>query len=66
MSCGCMDTKKHEAGCLYVDKCIGQENCEDCPRYMDDCDGDEEGLTPADREALDEQMFDDDMLRGKG
>lgn len=21
------------------DKCLGQEKCEDCPRYMDDCDG---------------------------
>jgi len=24
------------------DPCIGQEKCEDCPRYMDDCDGKEE------------------------
>jgi len=24
------------------DKCVGQEKCNDCPRYMDDCDGRED------------------------
>ena len=23
------------------DKCLGQTDCETCPRYMDDCDGKE-------------------------
>jgi hypothetical protein len=25
-----------------MDKCLGQDSCEDCPRYLDDCDGKEE------------------------
>ena len=24
------------------DKCLGQEECQDCPKYLDDCDGKEE------------------------
>jgi len=24
------------------DKCLGQDSCKDCPRYMDDCDGKDE------------------------
>ena len=24
------------------DKCLGQDKCDDCPRYLDDCDGKEE------------------------
>jgi len=23
------------------DKCLGQDSCKDCPRYLDDCDGKE-------------------------
>jgi hypothetical protein len=25
-----------------IDKCLGQDSCEACPRFMDDCDGKEE------------------------
>lgn len=25
------------------DKCLGQDSCEGCNRYCDDCDGKEEG-----------------------
>jgi len=33
-----MSTSIQEAS----DKCLGQETCKDCPRYMDDCDGKED------------------------
>jgi len=26
----------------YRDKCLGQDKCKDCPRYLDDCDGRED------------------------
>ena len=29
-----MSTTEQEAN-----KCLGQTNCKECPRYMDDCDG---------------------------
>ena len=27
---------------MTYDKCLGQDSCQDCPRYLDDCDGKEE------------------------
>lgn len=26
----------------FRNKCLGHDKCEDCPRYLDDCDGVEE------------------------
>ena len=33
-----MSMSMEEAG----DKCLGQDDCKTCPRYLDDCDGKEE------------------------
>ena len=27
--------------CESMDKCLGQDSCNECPRYLDDCDGKE-------------------------
>ena len=35
-----MSMSEYEA----MDKCLGQDSCEDCPRYLDDCDGKEDDI----------------------
>ncbi len=40
-----MGTSIEEAG----DKCLGQEECDGCPLYMDSCDGKEWGVEINDR-----------------
>ena len=32
--------------CDYWNSVASHPNCKECPRYMDDCDGDDEAMEP--------------------
>lgn len=56
-----MSMSMEEAG----DKCLGQEGCNSCPRYMDDCDGQDHSCKQCFQELTDEDYKTEFESRGE-